>query len=218
VVGPVTEAQPQPRVTALAPDPRRPGSVRVEVDGARFGTLPAEVAVAERLAVGVSLSEEQASRLGEAADLEAAYRTVLDALGRRAHARAELARRLVRRGHGRAAVDAALDRAQALGLLDDEAYAVHYVQTRAPRGRGPARLRRDLLTRGVDRALIERVLAAECPSGEAAVAVSLALATKRAAELGQLPRQVKRRRILAYLARRGFSGYDAMEVVAKAVP
>ena len=42
-----------------------------------------------------------------------------------------------------------------------------------------------------------------------------ALATKRAAQLRDLPRHVKRRRVLAYLARRGFSGREVSEMVGK---
>ena len=218
--GPTVEAaaRSRSRVTALVPESRHLGTIRVEVDGARFGAVPAEVVAAERLAVGQVLSEEVAGRLGVAADLEAAFRTVLEALRRRAYARVDLGRRLVRRGHPRAAVAAALDRAVALGMLDDEAFTVHYVQTRAARGRGPARLRRDLLSRGVDAALVERILAAEWPAGTDATAVPATLAANRAAELGALPRAVKRRRLLAYLARRGFTGHVAVEVVAKAVP
>src|SRR5690606_31760644 len=98
------------------------------------------------------------------------------------------------------------------------AYAVHYIQTRAARGCGPARLRRDLLARGVDRALIDQVLATEWPADADATAMAAALAARRAAVLGALPRPVKRRRLLAYLARRGFAGREAAEVVAKAVP
>ena len=54
------------------------------------------------------------------------------------------------------AVEAALERATGLGLLDDAAYARNYVQTRAARGRGPSRLIRDLLAMGVQRSLIDR--------------------------------------------------------------
>ncbi len=205
-------------ISGLVPDARRPGTVRIEVAGARFGTVPAELVVTERLAVGATLSDELATRLGAAADLEAVYRTVLESLRRRSHARADLGRRLVRRGHPRAAVEMALDRAQAAGLLDDENYVVHYVQTRSARGQGPARIKRDLAARGVDREVIARVLAAEWPADTDITAIALALAVKRAATLGNLPRPVKRRRLVAYLARRGFTGRDALEVVAKAVP
>jgi SOS response regulatory protein OraA/RecX len=43
--------------------------------------------------------------------------------------------------------------------------------------------------------------------------VPLALAQKRAAQLASLPRQTRRRRVVAYLARRGFSGRDITELV-----
>ena len=125
---------------------------------------------------------------------------VLTALERRSFARVDLGRRLIRKGHPRPAVDAALERAAGLGLLDDIEFARTYVQTRAARGRGPARLTRDLMAMGVERGLIDQALAA-----------------KRVAQLGDLPRQVKRRRVLAYLARRGFAGRDISELVARIV-
>jgi regulatory protein len=206
-----------PAITALEPDPRRPGTLRVEVDGVRFGAVPQELARAAGLAIGRAVDVELQERLTEAADAEAAFRTLLRALERRSFARADLGRRLVRKGHPRPAVEAALERAQALGLLDDSAFALNYVQTRTARGRGPARLARDLMAMGVDRAHIDRALAAEWPEGTDRAAVPAALASKRAAQLGSLPRPVKRRRLLAYLARRGFAGRDITELVARVV-
>jgi SOS response regulatory protein OraA/RecX len=47
--------------------------------------------------------------------------------------------------------------------------------------------------------------------------VPLALAAKRVAQLGDLPRPAKRRRVLAYLARRGFAGRDITELVTRIV-
>jgi regulatory protein len=206
-----------PVLTALEPDPRRPGTLRVEVDGVRFGAVPEELARAAGLAAGLPLDVELHERLTAAADAEGAFRTLLRALERRSFARADLARRLVRKGHPRPAVDAALERAEGLGLLDDAAYARNYVQTRAARGRGPARVTRDLMAMGVDRAHIDRALAAEWPEGSDRTGVPLALAAKRAQQLGNLPRPVKRRRVLAYLARRGFAGRDISDLVARVV-
>jgi len=206
-----------PVLTGLEPDPRRPGTLRVEVDGVRFGAVPVELAQAAGLAVGCVLDAERHERLIAAADAEGAFRTLLRALERRSFARADLARRLIRKGHPRPAVDAALERALALGLLDDAAFARNYVQTRAARGRGPSRLTRDLLAMGVERAMIDRALAAEWPEGSDRSRVPLALAVKRVAQLGDLPRPVKRRRVLAYLARRGFTGRDITDLVARVV-
>lgn len=208
---------PAPTITAIDPDPRRPGAVRLEIDGIRFGAVPREIVGAEGLAVGRLVDAELQDRLGAAADLEAAYRTVLRCLELRAYARNDLGRRLVRKGHPRPAVESALERAAGLGLLDDAAYARNYVQTRAARGRGPLRLTRDLLAMGVQRSLIDGALAAEWPEGSDRASMPLVLATKRAAQLGALPRQTKRRRVLAYLARRGFSGRDVTEIVEKVV-
>jgi regulatory protein len=206
-----------PVITALEPDPRRPGTFRVEVDGARFGAVPQELARAAGLAVGRAVDAELHERLTAAADAEAAFRTLLRALERRAFARADLARRLIRKGQPRPAVEAALERAVGLGLLDDAEFARNYVQTRALRGRGPARLTRDLMAMGVERALIDGAIAAEWPEGSDSGGVRLALASKRAAQLGDLPRPVKRRRVLAYLARRGFAGREISDIVAKVV-
>ncbi len=202
-----------PRITALEHDPRRPGTVRLEIDGARFGAVPRELVGAESLAVGRSLDADLLERLGAAADIEAAYRTTLRCLELRSYATSDLGWRLQRKGHPRRAVEVALERAAGLGLLDDEAYARGYVHSRAARGRGPTRLIRDLLAMGVQRSLIDRALAAEWPEGSDRSSMPLALATKRAGQLGALPRQTKRRRVLAYLARRGFSGREVTEMV-----
>jgi regulatory protein len=204
-------------ITAVAPDPRRPGAVRLELDGARFGAVPRELVGAEGLTVGRVVDADLQQRLEVAADGEAAYRTVLRCLELRSHARRDLGRRLVRKGHPKQAVESALERATALGLLDDAAFAQDYVRTRAARGRGPLRLTRDLLAMGVERSLIDRALAVEWPEGSDGTSVPLGLATKRAAQLGPLPRPTKRRRVLAYLARRGFSGREVTEMVERVV-
>jgi regulatory protein len=200
-------------ITALEADPRRPGIIRLEIDGARFGAVPHSFVRAERLAVGQAINTELHLRLTSAADVEAARRTALRCLELRSYARNDLARRLQRKGHPRQAVDEALGRIAELGLLDDEAYARSYVQTRAARGRGPSRLTRDLLSMGVERQVIDRALAAQWPEGSDRTSMPKALVAKRAAQLGPLPRPTKRRRLLAYLARRGFSGREVTEMV-----
>ncbi len=43
------------------------------------------------------------------------------------------------------------------------------------------------------------------------------VAAIRAAQLGALPRPVKRRRVLAYLARRGFAGREISDIVGRVV-
>ncbi len=207
-----------PVITAIAPDPRRAGAVRIEVDRAPFAAVPQDLVAAERLAPGRELDDGLRGRIGLEAEIEGAFRTVLRALERRSFARADLGRRLRRKGHAAEAVDARPRAGRRRSrLLDDAAFALNYVETRSGRGRGPLASHRDLLAMGVDRRLIDRALAAHAADGVDRAGLPLSLATKRAAQLGDLPREVKRRRVLAYLARRGFAGHEVGEIVRKVV-
>jgi regulatory protein len=207
--------RPEGRITSLETDPRRASTVRIHVGGRPYCTVPADLALAERLDVGLEIDEGQHERLCRAADVEAAFRTGLRSLEARPYARTDLGRRLVRKGHPRAAVETALERVAGLGLLDDAAFAINFVQTRAARGRGPMRLMRDLAAMGVERSMVDAAIAAHWPDGTDDAEAPLALATRRAAQLGGLSRPVKRRRLLAFLARRGYSGRTVNAVVAR---
>ncbi len=204
-------------VGALLPDPRRPGSVRIMVDGRLFCTVPSEVARAEGLAPGQVLDAPRLDRLGQAADVEAAYRTALRCLERRPFAARDLVRRLGVKGHPAAAAEAAVERAALAGLVDDARFAAHFVETRRARGRGPSRLRRDLAGMGVERRVIDAALqeafGAEGPDADQVAA----LAERRLAQLCGLPRAAARRRLMAFLDRRGFGGPAVRNLVNRLV-
>ncbi len=209
---------PIPRlVTAIEPDPRKPGVMRVHVDGRPYCAVPASALGRAAVAPGTELTPERLDLLGELADEEGAFRTLLRALERRSYARVDLGRRLARKGHRPAAVEAALERAAGMGLLDDAGFARNYVETRAARGRGPARLARDLMAMGVERHHIDAAVSEQWPPDADRTAMPRALAARRARQLGQLPREAKRRRLTAYLARRGFTGSDVREAIQEAL-
>lgn len=203
------------RITGLMPDPKRPGAVRVLVDGRPFCTVHEEAAAGGALAVGADWEGEPAGVASRAADEEGAWRAVLRSLERRSFSVVELRRRLKQKGHTPEAIEFALGRALSTRLLDDAAFARNYVASRSGRGRGPARLRRDLTALGVDRGLIDAAIEAHWPEPEDALALALDLARRRARQLAGLPREVQRRRLLAYLERRGFSGYRVAELVTR---
>ena len=201
-------------LTGLAPDPRRPDYRLVEVDRGRFASLPAAALTGLDLVVGRAIGPLVFERLQELADIEAAHRAALRAVARRAHARFDLRRRLLQRQHPAAAVDRALDRLSAAGLLDDAQFAADYAAQKARRGRGPARLVRDLQAQGVERRLAEdAVRTSLAREGVDPAAAVRALAEKRAKQLGGLPPVVKKRRLVAFLIRRGFDGGEIREVV-----
>ena len=203
-----------PILTALAPDPRQPGYRLGEVDRGRFASLPVAALEPLSLQLGAELAPAVLDRLRELADVEAAERAALRALARRAHASVDLRRRLVKKEHPPAAVEAALERLASRGLLDDRRFAEQYAALRATRGRGPARLLRDLLAQGVERRTAEdavgRALEDEGIDPEIE---ARAVAAQRARQLGSLPIPVRKRRLLAFLLRRGYAGTQVKELV-----
>ena len=203
-----------PTLTALAPDPRQPGYRLVEVDRGRFASLPVAALEPLRLEVGAALAPAVLDRLRELADIEAAERAALRALARRAHARLDLQRRLVKQQHPPAAVDAALERLASRGLLDDRRFAEQYAALRATRGKGPARLLGDLMAQGVERRTAEHaVRRALEEEGIDPGVEARAVATKRARQLAGLPGPVRKRRLLAFLVRRGYAGVPLKDLV-----
>lgn len=211
----LSEAPPLRVVGDLVSDPRRAGSVRVLVRGRPLLTIPREVAEREGLQPGIELGEALFARLARAADEEAAFRTALRFLERRPFAARDLARRLVLKGHPPEAVEAARGRAEQLGLLDDARFTLHYVQTRAARGRGPLRLKRDLAALGVERRVVDQALLEAFGADGSEAPQAEAVALRRLGSLRGLPRPVQRRRLLAFLARRGFVGHPVTRMVGQ---
>ena len=207
-----------PILTGLAADPRHHGYVLLEVDRRRFASIPGEALAGLPLVLERAIDERTLSRLSRLADVEAAHRACTRALARRGFARQDLRRRLVQRQHPAAAVDVALARLDAAGLLDDARYARQYAASRSARGRGPARLLSDLLAQGVERGTAEdAVSAALHDEGVDPLDAARRIAQQRAASLRALPFDVRRRRLTAFLVRRGFGGTHLATVVREAV-
>ncbi len=207
-----------PILTGLAVDPRQQGYHLLEVDRRRFASLPTDAIAGLPLLIGRAIDERTFNRLTRLADVEAALRAGARALARRGFASQDLRRRLVQRQHPAQAVDAALDRLAAAGLLDDEQYARQYAASRATRGRGPARLLRDLLAQGVERGTAEQAIGVALnEEGVDPLEAARSVARQRAAVLRALPLDVRRRRLTAFLLRRGFGGSHLASVVREAV-
>lgn len=204
------------RVRRIVPDPRRPGEVRVHLEGGLLATVPAEAVAAAGVVVGQDLTGAQRDELGAAADRLAAWRTALRCLERRPYAARDLARRLVQKGHPSEAANGAVARAVAAGLVDDERYARHFIETRFARGRGPARLRRELTQSGIPSTLVDRLLEEALPPEQVDDRMQ-ALARKRAGQLRHVDPDRRFQRVVGYLGRRGFRGRGVVDLVRRVV-
>jgi regulatory protein len=156
-------------VTALRAE--RPGRVAVELDGARWRTLPLEAVVKARLAAGVVLDRERARALARERRRLAALDAAVSALRRRDRSAAELARRLEARGVARAERVGALETLGRAGLVDDERVARDRAAALAERGSGDELIRHDLEQRGIAPEAIAAALAAVPPEPERAAAI-----------------------------------------------
>jgi SOS response regulatory protein OraA/RecX len=134
---------------------------------------------------------------------QVAYTEAVKRLARQPQSRAALRQRLLRLGYVEAAVDAALDRAEADGYLNDREFAASLVRRRT-RGRGHALIAQELRAKGIDEAAAGTALAGVDVEVEAEQALALGrslLANRRLADAQALVAYIGPR-----LARRGFGG------------
>ena len=101
------------------------------------------------------------------ADPDRLLRRALGLLARREHSRAELLAKLVRSGHGRDEAERAVEDLGNRGLVSDSRFAEAFIRSRVGRGGGPLRIRRDLEARGVEPAIVNRLLEPEGEEWEA---------------------------------------------------
>ncbi len=203
------------RVTSLRPS-RTAGYLIVEVDGARVALLPIERVRALGLVRGRELDEAGRERLDAAAQAEDAYRGAVRLLAARPRAVQEVIRRLRQKKMPAQAVAEAVGRLEARGLLDDQEFARAFARGRAERGYGPARILADLAARGVERRVAELAVAELQVGGETERLAELeAVARKRAGQMAGLSPDVRKRRLVGYLSRRGFPLGDVLRVVGE---
>ncbi|HVA87331.1 MAG TPA: regulatory protein RecX [Candidatus Saccharimonadales bacterium] len=154
----------------------------------------------------------------------------------------ETRRRLRAAGYPGPLVDAAIDRLTELGLLDDDAFARGWIESRdRARPRGERALRHELQLRGLDRALVDRALAERraeseerndegrghdadlsddrsdpMPGASADEAAAFRLLARRRRTIGRLTNlRARRQWAYALLARNGFDPTVARTVAAR---
>jgi regulatory protein len=206
-------------ITAITPTPRHPGRFELLVDGKSFATLSLDAIERLDLAVGGSVAGREADIAREAAELKV-YDRALNMLAFRARSSAELARSLVRKGEPRELVDRAVARLQEQGLLDDAAFAQSFTRAKVLGAQhSKRRVQQDLARKGVARAVSDTAIATVfADEGVDQREVVEQAARKKLRSLAKLDPATRRRRLYAFLARRGYDGEDirqAMEAVGE---
>jgi regulatory protein len=206
-------------ITAITPTPRHPGRFELLVEGKSYAILSLDAIERLQLAVGRSIIGLEERVATEAAQLKV-YDRALNMLAFRGRASRELARGLVRKGEPKELVDRAIARLQEQGLLDDSAFAESFTRARVLGAKqSKRRVQQDLARKGVDRAVSDAAIATVFEEEEVDQReVVEQAARKKLRSLVKLDPAVRRRRLYAFLARRGYEGEDirrAMEAVGE---
>lgn len=136
-------------------------------------------------------------------------------LGQRSHSRLELEQKLSRRGFSSDEVDDTIRRLDQAGLIDDQQFAAEYARSVIQaRGLSSREVARRLRQRGIEQRDIETALG---DVAEGDFDRALEVAGRRLDQMGDLDTQTRRRRLLSYLGRRGFSEELCYAVVRRLV-
>jgi regulatory protein len=208
-----------PVVTALERIPGGLGGFVLEAGRDIRFRVTEDLCQRRELSVGVRLTAAELETLEREAGKAEAMDRAVHYLSYRPRTCREVRRYLGKHGLSPHA-DAAIERCLEIGYLNDEEYARAFVRERIRiKPRGKPRLVSELLTRGVDRQVAERaVQAALDEEGVTEVDLLLDVASRRVRGLRTLDPQAARRRLSAFLARRGFRPGDIREVVRQLIP
>jgi regulatory protein len=204
-----------PAITSILPHPRYPGRFAVAVDGTDAATVSIDAIERLALRLGVEVTDRLATALVDETAAVAVYDKAVRLLAGRGYAVAELTRRLTRHGSEARHVAVAIERLTAAGLLNDAEFARSLTRSRVrSRGASARRVKQELSRYGVAADVaaeaVDEVFVDE-QVDEATVAEQLA--RRRAATMRGLDPMVRRRRLYAYLARRGYDADDVRRAV-----
>jgi regulatory protein len=186
------------RITALKLQARNSGRINVFLDDRFAFGLSARLA--RDLQIGQHLSEEQIKSLQVQDAVEVAYQGTLRRLARRDYSSYELRLGMRRKDIDEDVQDEVIERLHEERLVDDQAFAEAWVENRLEfRPRGARALRAELKNKGVPSQMIDAALEGldERRAAEQA-------ACKGARRYQHLSYEDFRRRLSAYLFRRGF--------------
>lgn len=206
-------------VTTITESARREGRYEIAVDGKRVAVVGVDAIDRLRLRVGASCDDVLLAELARESRAVATYDRAVGMLASRARAAKELERALVRKGEPVDLARAAVERLVSVGYLDDAVYARQFVRARvASAGLSRRRLQAELARRGVAREIADQAIADVLADERVDdVGVLERLAERKLRLLARQPPDVQRRRLYAFLARRGYGSEEVRGVVERMV-
>ena len=122
---------------------------------------------------------------------------------------AQLRRKLEESEYPKEAVESAIAYVTSYGYLDDRRYAEHYIEWKK-QGKGKARLKMELVQKGISREIIEEVLEST-DFGETREMIRQIILKKRKTNIPM--NEKEKQRLYGFLMRKGFSSSDILAVM-----
>ena len=119
---------------------------------------------------------------------------------------AQLRRKLEESEYPKEAVESAIAYVTSYGYLDDRRYAEHYIEWKK-QGKGKARLKMELVQKGISREIIEEVLEST-DFGETREMIRQIILKKRKTDIPM--NEKEKQRLYGFLMRKGFSSSDIL--------
>ena len=189
---------------------RRHRLTAVILDDGEPVPVDTETLLTAGIAVGSSLTPEQWEELIALSQSNRAYEKALYLLEYRAHSRKELADKL-RREYGEELALQTVEKMDVLGLTDDESFARDYArELLTVRQYGVHRVRSELLRKGIDKELVEQILAEQ---EEDPVERLAQLIGKKYRPLPTDPKGMQK--IMAAMVRRGYEFSDVRQALTR---
>jgi regulatory protein len=206
-------------ITAITASARHAGRFEILVDGDVVATLSLDAIERLGVRIGVAYTESLANRVTVEAAALHTFDRALAMLAARPRAARDLERMLVRKGEPAEHVAAAVARLIALGILDDAQFARQFIRAKiSGAGLSRRRLQSELWRRGVARDVIDAALAEVLVEDEVDEDAQIAqVAAKKLRTLRSADPAAARRRLYAFLARRGYES-SAIRRVMDALP
>ena len=145
------------------------------------------------------------------------YNRALDLLSARPYTVKQLRRKLIQKEVPAEDAESVIARLLSAGLLDDERYALAYARSKlVGQGSSARRISQDLARKGVNAELSKQAIAQVVDEEKVdTTAVIERVARKKIASMGDLEPVVLRRRLFAFLARRGYELDEIRGVVGR---
>ena len=202
------------KITDIKPEEENPSSCIIYMDNVPFASVETEFAAKLGLRIGLEIEENVVRKLMTADEVVRARDYALELLLSQTYTKQQMIEELEKHGFCVHAVSETIENLEQLGHVKDEKYARNWVKNRRrTRPTSKRLMRRELTNQGVDKSTVDRVLAEIDEADETTLA--LQVARKQVIRYKSLAPHVAKRRLYAFLIRRGFDHDTVAQVVRR---